>query len=133
VARRAEAGEPVNKNEAEEFLRDEGVGHNGAREIFKLYAGVKWKVSDERRGAAHTLLPLISGEVARFSKLATDAVFQTSEPRQHAAQGGEVMAPENPPQEWTVETSPPRQEISGKRKTDRRDPWIYPQAQQAGS
>jgi hypothetical protein len=132
VAARYESGEPVSKNDAQEFLREEGIGRNGAREILKLYAGVNWQVSDRRRGAIHPLLPLISGEVARFSKPAIDKASQTNEPRQRAAQGAEVMVPENPPQERTVEASPPRQEISEKRKTDRRDPWIYPQAQQAG-
>jgi AAA domain len=112
VAERHRQGAPLSKNDAETFLREHDIGRNEARTLIEMYAGVKWHISDERRGVLHTLLPLISGEVARFSQPAIDAASQPSEPRQPGPQGDEVMASENPPQGRPSETSPPRQQIS---------------------
>jgi hypothetical protein len=112
VAERHRQGTPLTKSDAEAFLREHEIGRNEARTLIEMYAGVKWRVSNERRGVSHTLLPIIDGEVARFDEPATDEASQTSEPRQLVPQGGELMASETPPQERHPETSPPRHQSS---------------------
>jgi hypothetical protein len=112
VVERHRQGALLAKSDAEAFLREHDIGRNEARNLIEMYAGVKWHVSDERRGVPHTLLPVVGGEVARFGEPATDKASQTSKPRHPVPQGGEDMASENTPQERPPETSPPRRQRS---------------------
>jgi hypothetical protein len=63
VRSRGATGKPLNKTEAEDFLREEGLGRNEARELFTHYDGTRWRISAGKgKGAPQILLPCSGGE-----------------------------------------------------------------------
>jgi len=113
VVERYRQGSPLPKRDAEDFLREHEIGRNEARNLIEMYAGVKWRLSDDRRRVPHLLLPLVIGEAAKDGEPATDTASQTGELRRLEPQGGEAEASVNPPQERAPDSSPLRHSSSG--------------------